>query len=88
MKANGTEKSGKPGKPKGETLASVIDPYLFSGGRTVDEIVKEIEEKKLAIAKDRDLNANVRARMVCYSRKGWKIEKADDKKVKVIKAGK
>jgi hypothetical protein len=85
MKANGSDKSGKPGKPKGETLASVIDPYLFSGGKTVEEIVKEIEKKKLPFAKDRDVNSNIRARMVCYSRKGWKIEKTEDKKVKVIK---
>ena len=88
MKANGSDKSGKPGKPKGETLASVIDPFLLAGGRTVEEIVKEIEKKKLPFAKDRDVNSNIRARMVCYSRKGWKIEKTDDKKVKVIKPGK
>lgn len=87
MKANGSDKSGKPGKPKGETLASVIDPYLFAGG-TVEDIVKDIEKKKLSIAKDRDLAANVRCRMVIYSRKGWKIEKTEDKKVKVIKPGK
>jgi hypothetical protein len=88
MKANGSDKSGKPGKPKGETLAAVIDPYLFAGGMSVEEIVKEIEKKKLPVANGKDLNANVRARMVCYSRKGWKIEKTEDKKVKVIKPGK
>ena len=85
MNVNGSDKNGKTRKPKGETLASVIDPYLFTGGKTVEEIVKEIEKKKLPVAKDKDLNANIRARMVCYSRKGWKIEKTEGKKVKVIK---
>ena len=91
MNANGSDKSGKPGKPKGETLASVIDPYLFAGSRTVEDIVKEIEKKKLPHLRGKDsacLNSNVRCRMVIYSRKGWKIEKTEDKKVKVIKPGK
>ena len=91
MNANGSDKCGKARKPKGETLASVIDPYLFQGGRTVKEIVTEIEKKKLAITKGKDetsLSANVRARLVCYSRKNWKIEKTDDKRVKVIRPGK
>ena len=88
IKANGSDKGGKPSQPKGGTIASLIDPYLFAGGKTVDEIVTEIEKKKLVIARDKDLNANVRARMVCYSRKGWKIEKTEDKKIKVIKPGK
>ena len=75
-------------KPKGETMASVIDPYLFTGDKSVAEIVKAIEKRKLAITRDRDLHANVRARLVNYSRKGWKIEKTKDKIVKVVQPAK
>jgi len=69
--------------PKAETMASVIDPYLFEGGRTVKEIVRLIEKRKLAIIEGKDLHANVRARLVNYTRKGFQIERAADKKVKV-----
>ncbi len=86
MKSNGSGKK-KTGQSK-ESLASVIDPMLFAGGKTVPEIVEAIEKKNLTQAKDKDLNANVRARMVCYSRKGFRIEKTEDKKVKVIKPNK
>ena len=76
-------------KPKGETIASVIDPYLLEGdGRTVKEIVKLIEKRKLAIMEGKDVSANIRARMVAYSRKGYSIEKSADKKVKVIEPAK
>jgi hypothetical protein len=88
IKSNGNGKKGQARKSKEGTLASAIDPLLFAGGKTVAEIVAVIEKKKLPAAKGKDLNANVRARMVNYSRKGYKIEKTDDKKVKVIKPGK
>jgi len=75
-------------KPKGETMASVIDPYLFTGDKSVAEIVKAIEKRKLSIMAGKELSSNIRARMVAYSRKGWKIEKSKDKKVRVIEPGK
>ena len=86
MKSNGSGKK-KTGQYK-ESLGSVIDTMLFAGGKTVAEIVEAIKKKNLPQAKDKDLNANVRARMVCYSRKGYKTEKTEDKKVKVIKPNK
>jgi len=88
VRSNGSSKTEQPQKSKGGTLASVIDPLLFAGGKTVAEIVKEIEKKKLPKAKGKDLSANVRARMVCYTRKGYKVEKTEDKKVKLVKPGK
>lgn len=88
IKSNGGDKTGQSRKPKGETLASVIDPLLFAGGKTVEEIVKEVEKKKLSIAKDRDLSANVRARMVNYRRQGYQVEKTEDKKVRILKPNK
>jgi len=75
-------------KPRGETLASIIDPYLFEGNKTVAEIVKAIERRKLPITEGKELSSNIRARMVAYSRKGWKVEKSKDKKVKVTEPGK
>lgn len=88
LRSNGPCKTGKEQKHKSETLASVIDPLLFAGGKTVEEIVEEIEKKKLSIAKDRDLSANVRARMVNYRRQGYQIEKTEDKKVRIVKLNK
>lgn len=74
-----------PGKPKRPSLSSVIDPMLFAGGKTAKEIA-EIAIKQVAdLAKGKDVGANVRARMVSFSRKGWKIEKNEKKHIRVIK---
>ncbi len=73
-------------KPRGESVAAIIDPLLFSGGKTVKEIAELVTKKSAALAKGRDMEANVRARMVTYSRKGWKVEKNDRKHVKVVKS--
>lgn len=77
-------------KPKGTnkdgSLAAIIDPMLTTGGHTVAEIVAELAKKAGDAAKGKDLAANVRARMVGYTRKGWKVEKDDQKRVKVVQA--
>lgn len=66
------------------SLAAVIDPMLFAGDKTVKEIAAELAKKGGEAAKGRDLAANVRARMVSYTRKGWQIEKDVQKRVKVV----
>lgn len=71
--------------PRGESVASMIDPYLLQGGKTVREIAELVSEKAGELAKKRNMEANVRARMVTYSRKGWKVEKNDRKHVMVVK---
>lgn len=76
-------KNGK--KPRGESVAAIIDPLLFAGGKTVKEIAEVVTKKAAELAKGKDIEANVRARMVSYTRKGWKVEKDDEKHVKVIK---
>ncbi|MCG3204854.1 MAG: hypothetical protein KCHDKBKB_01571 [Elusimicrobia bacterium] len=81
--SNGT-KTGR--KPRGESVSAIIDPLLFAGGKTVKEIAELVTKKAAALAKGRDMEANVRARMVTYSRKGWKVEKNDRKHVKVVKS--
>ena len=73
------------GKPKGPSLSTVIDPILFAGGKTAKEIAALAIKQAPDLAKGKDVEANVRARMVSFSRKGWKIEKDDKKHVRVIK---
>jgi hypothetical protein len=93
-KKNGNGKVGQAGakaktaKPHGAkqagSLAAIIDPYLTSGGHTIKEIAAELAKKAGGAANDRDLAANVRARMVSYTRKGWRVEKDEQKRVKVV----
>ena len=67
-------------------MAAIIDPMLFAGTKTIKEIAAELAKKAGASAKGKDLEANVRARMVCYRRKGCRIEKDEKKHVKVIQS--
>ena len=81
-------KAGTNGKPKknGHTLAEIIDPPLMAGGHTVAEIAAMLAKKGGEAAKGRDLAANVRARMVAYTRKGYRVLKDDQKHVRVVAA--
>lgn len=72
------------GSNGGGSLAAIIDPMLLAGGKTVKEIAAELAKKAAEAAKGKDLAANVRARMVSYTRKGWQVEKDDQKRVKVV----
>ena len=81
----GKKAATKPQVTKKEgSLAAIIDPMLTIGGHTVAEIAAELAKKVGDAAKGRDLAANVRARMVGYTRKGWRVEKDDKKRVKVV----
>jgi hypothetical protein len=84
MKVNGKGKKGEAKSKKENSLAAIIDPMLLAGGKTVKEIADELAKKAGEAAKDKDLNANVRARMVSYTRKGWQVVKDDKKRVKVV----
>lgn len=66
------------------SLASSIDPMLLAGGMTVKEIAAELAGRAAEAAKDKDLAANIRARMVAYTRKGWQVIKDDEKRVKLL----
>lgn len=93
---NGKAKTGSTGNPKdkavrsvvggngGGSLAAIIDPMLLAGGKTVKEIAAELAKKAAEAAKGKDLAANVRARMVSYTRKGWRVVKDDKKRVRVV----
>ncbi len=76
--------NAKKGNHREGSLASIIDPMLFTGNKTIREIAVELAKKAGSNAKGKDLEANVRARMVSYKRKGCRIEKDEKKRVKVI----
>ena len=87
LKVNGKgKKTGKAEAKKGGSLAAIIDPFLLAGGKTTQEIAAELSKKGGEAAKGKDLNANVRARMVSYTRKGWQVVKDDKKHVRVVQA--
>ncbi|MCG3204315.1 MAG: hypothetical protein KCHDKBKB_01030 [Elusimicrobia bacterium] len=71
-------------KPRGESVATMIDPLLFAGGKTVKEIAELVTKKAGELAKGKDMEANVRARMVTHSRKGCRIERNERKQVRVV----
>ncbi|HBW23292.1 MAG: hypothetical protein A2X28_06420 [Elusimicrobia bacterium GWA2_56_46] len=85
LKLNGKGKGGKTKAKKAGSLSAIIDPYLLAGGKMVAEIAAEVTKKAGEAAKGRDINANVRARLVCYTRKGWQVVKDDKKRVKVVR---
>ena len=76
--------AGKDGGGREGSLSILIDPLLLAGGHTIKEIAAELAKKAGDAAKDRDLAANVRARMVSYTRKGWQVKKDDQKRVMVV----
>ncbi|MBI4248561.1 MAG: hypothetical protein HY611_03575 [Elusimicrobia bacterium] len=80
-KATKAESAGREG-----SLAAIIDP-LLNGQHTVKEIAAELAKKAGEAAKGKDLQANVRARLISYKRKGWQVEKDDEKRVKIIQRG-
>ena len=75
--------NGKKGKHREGSLAAIIDP-LFDGSKTIQEIAEFVAKKAGQAAKGRDLQANVRARMVSFRRQGLRVEKDEKKRVKVI----
>lgn len=78
-KATKSQGAGREG-----SLAAIIDPFLLAGGNTVKEIAAELAKEAGDAAKGKDLQANVRARLISYKRKGWQVEKDDEKRVKIV----
>ena len=76
--------NGKKGAQREGSLAAIIDPMLFAGTKTIREIAAELAKKAGESAKGKDLEANVRARMVSHKRKGCIIEKDEEKRITVI----
>lgn len=83
-KATGTKTTKAKAAGKEGSLAAIIDPMLAAGQHTVKEIAAELAKKGGEVAKGRDLEANVRARMVAYKRRGWQVERDEQKRVRVL----
>ena len=71
--------------PRAASLAAIIDPMLLSSGYTVKEIAAEVARKAGEAAKGKDIEANVRARMMTYKRKGWQVAKDENKRVRILR---
>ena len=85
LKVNGKgKKTGKAKAKKEGSLAAIIDPFLLAGGKTTQEIAAELAKRAGDAGKGKDLNANVRARLVSYTRKGWQVVKDDKNHVRVV----
>lgn len=83
--ANGAKKAWRAqGAGRKGSLAAIIDPLLTAGKHTVKELAAELAEKAGDVAKGKDLQANVRARLVSYSRKGWQVVRDNEKRVRVV----
>lgn len=74
----------KPKVQREGSLALIIDPLLLAGGHTIKEIACELAKKAGDAAKGKDLQANVRARMVTYRRQGHRIDKNSENHVKLV----
>jgi hypothetical protein len=81
LKVNG---KGKVKAKKEGSLAAIIDPFLLSGGHTIQEIAAEVAKEAGDAGKNKDIAANCRARMVSYTRKGWQVVKDEKKRIKVV----
>jgi hypothetical protein len=69
-----------------ERLWVVVRPSRLAelGDVCFETDAAELAKKAREAAKGKDLAANVRARMVSYTRKGWRVEKDEQKRVKVV----
>ena len=84
-KAKAATKATKPQEAKkGGSLAAIIDPLLFAGQHTIQEIAAKLAKEVGDAGKNRDLAANCRARLVSFRRKGWRVVKDEQKRVKVV----
>lgn len=88
LKANGNGKAaGGRRKERAGTLAALIDPFLMAGTKTIQEIAAELKKKAGGLAAGKDLEANCRARLFTFRRKGYRVERDDKKRVRVVKKG-
>ncbi len=85
LRATGTPQNGVSKKRSREgSLAAIIDPLLFAGENTIKEIAVELTKKAAAAVKGKDLEANIRARLFSFRRKGCRVEKDAQKRIRVI----
>ena len=85
IRANGKGR-GRTGKNvAGVSLAALIDPFLFAGGKTVREIAELVTKKAGKLANGKDMKANVRARLWNYKKKNYVVQKDDKRRIRLVK---
>ena len=63
-----------------------LDIHKHIEGLTTKEIAEKVAKEAGDLAKQMDVAANCRARLVAFSRRGWRVEKDAEKRVKVVQA--
>ena len=66
-------------------IAPIIDTMLLAGGKTMRGIIRELRRKASAASRDKDLAANVRARLYWFRRKGHSVRWDAQRHVQVWK---
>src|SRR5258708_16744204 len=85
LKAKGRAKGGKGERKVREgSFAALIDPMLLSGKFTIKQMDGELQRKAGDLCKGKNVQANIRARMFSYRRKGWTVERNAQKQIKVV----
>lgn len=74
--------NGKPGR-KG-VLSVAIDPLLLEGGHTIREISRLLEPQFSGTFTKEAIANNARSRVFVYQKKGYTLEKTDDKRVRLV----
>ena len=84
LKAKAGPKGKGEKKVREGSFAALIDPMLLSGKFTIKQIDGELQRKANDLCKGKNVQANIRARMVGYRRKGWTVERDGQKRIKLI----
>lgn len=65
-------------------LAPLIDAMLLKGEMTMKGIVRELKRKASASCRDRDVSANIRARLYWARQRGYRVERSTDERLRVV----
>lgn len=85
LKAKGRDKDGKAEKKVREgSFAALIDPMLLSGKFTIKQMDGELQRTANHLCKGKNVQANIRARLFSFRRKGWTVEKAVNKRIRIV----
>ena len=66
-------------------LSALMDPLFFEGGHTIQEITDLVAQKDPSATEGRNLLANVRVRIAVLKKRGYRIETAENKSIKLVK---
>lgn len=70
--------------PSTKPLAPLIDAMLLKGGMTMRGIVRELKRKASASCNGRDVAANVRARIYWAQRRGFRVERDNSGRLRIV----